>query len=64
MGAIQQDGHIFEIEYSVSLQKGAVHVYKDGNFLKEITFQFEGEKPDEEKIENLINHYLEGKQLH
>ncbi|MBO8156314.1 MAG: DUF5370 family protein [Bacillaceae bacterium] len=59
MGAIEQGGYTFEIEYSVSYQKGALHVYREGEFLEEITFQFDGEKPDEEKIEEMIMDYID-----
>ncbi|TCT22379.1 hypothetical protein EDD68_10925 [Melghiribacillus thermohalophilus] len=60
MGAIQQDGYTFEMEYSVSYQRGALHVYKDGKFLEEVTFRFSGEKPDEGKIEEMIMNYING----
>ncbi|MRG87291.1 DUF5370 family protein [Salinibacillus xinjiangensis] len=58
MGAIEQGGFRFDIEYGVSIQKGAIHVYKEGEFIEELTFDFEGEKPDEGKIEDLVNDYV------
>ncbi|QHS24058.1 YbxH family protein [Virgibacillus sp. MSP4-1] len=59
MGAIEQDDYQFDVEYAVSLQKGSIHVYKDGDFIEELTFSFSGQKPDEHQIEELINHYIE-----
>ncbi|MFX3623510.1 MAG: DUF5370 family protein [Ectobacillus sp.] len=59
MGAIEQGGYRFEIEYSVLLQKGGLHVYQNGEFLEEIEFAFEGNSPDPEKLEELVNGYLE-----
>ena len=59
MGAIEQGGYRFEPEYSVLLQKGGLHVYKDGEFLEEIEFMFEGNSPNSEQLEQLINSYLE-----
>ncbi len=59
MGAIDRDGYRFETEYSVINQKGAVHVYKEGDFVKEITFTFNGERPSGEQIENLVNDFFE-----
>ncbi|KZM56426.1 YbxH family protein [Geobacillus stearothermophilus] len=58
MGAIEHEGYIFEIEYSVLLQKGALHVYRDGEFIEEIEFSFSGEKPDEQQIESLVSEYV------
>ncbi|MFD3449652.1 YbxH family protein [Microbacteriaceae bacterium 4G12] len=58
MGAIEQGGYRFEIEYSVLLQKGGLHVYKDGEFLEEIEFAFTGEKPEANQIENLVDTFL------
>jgi Family of unknown function (DUF5370) len=57
-GAIERDGYIFDIEYSVIQQKGALHVYRDGVLMDEVTFRFTGEKPDEQQIESLIDHYI------
>ncbi|WP_026677032.1 DUF5370 family protein [Fictibacillus gelatini] len=59
MGAIERNGHMFEVEYSILLQKGGVHVYKDGEFLKELEFTFSGNQPDPEQIEQLVNSYFE-----
>lgn len=59
MGAIQRDGYVFEVEYSVSHQNAAVHVYKDGEFLKELPFSFIGSKPDEEQIQKQIERFLQ-----
>ncbi len=62
MGAIEQGGFRFDVEYSVTLQKGALHVYKDGEYKEELTFTFEGREPDSEEIEKLVNSYVEGHQ--
>ncbi|WP_221567402.1 DUF5370 family protein [Alkalihalobacillus sp. TS-13] len=59
MGAIQRGTYTFEIEYSVSHQNGAVHVYEDGTFKQELPFEFIGEKPDEAKIEKMIDQYYD-----
>jgi hypothetical protein len=59
MGAIEQNGYIFETEYSVMLQKGAIHVSKDGQFIKEIDFTFSGNQPDSRKIEELIEEFFQ-----
>ncbi|MFD1735564.1 DUF5370 family protein [Bacillus salitolerans] len=58
MGATEKNGYIFETEYSVMLQKGAIHVYKDGEFIEEITFEFKGNQPDPSKVEQLIENYF------
>ncbi|SET04377.1 hypothetical protein SAMN05421676_102416 [Salinibacillus kushneri] len=59
MGAIQQGDFQFDVEYAVSLQEGAIHVYRDGEFIEELTFSFGGQKPDEQQIEKLVNDYVE-----
>ena len=59
MGAIQKDGYTFGVEYSVMLQKGAVHVYKDGSFIKELPFEFSGKDPNPEQIEAVVDSFLE-----
>ena len=59
MGAIEQGGYRFEVEYSVLLQRGGLHVYKDGEFIQEIEFSFEGENPNPEQLESLVNSFLE-----
>jgi hypothetical protein len=59
MGAIDRNGYRFEPEYSVIYQNGALHVYKAGTLIEEIPFTFQGEKPEPELIENLINDFFE-----
>lgn len=54
MGAIDRDGYRFEPEYSVINQKGAIHVYYQGEFLKEIPFSFDGERPEHDQIESIV----------
>lgn len=58
MGAIEQNGYVFETEYSVMLQKGAIHVSKNGEYIKEIPFSFSGNQPDSTQIEKLIENFL------
>jgi len=62
MGAIDRDGFRFEPEYSVMLQRGAIHVYQNGDFIREIPFYFKGKKPDSEQIESLIEQFLSEKE--
>ncbi|MDA1478052.1 YbxH family protein [Bacillus changyiensis] len=57
MGAIERNGYTFEPEYSVTRQNGAIHVYRRGQFVEEIRFDFEGEFPEHDLIEELVNHY-------
>ncbi|NPC91351.1 YbxH family protein [Bacillus sp. WMMC1349] len=57
MGAIERNGYTFEPEYSVTRQNGAIHVYRRGQFVEEIRFGFEGEFPEHDLIEELVNHY-------
>lgn len=59
MGAIDQGGFRFEPEYSVINQNGAIHVYQEGDFIKEIKFTFRGEQPEASQIEELINEFIE-----
>ncbi|MCF6410819.1 DUF5370 family protein [Pseudalkalibacillus salsuginis] len=59
MGAIQRGDYTFEIEYSVSHQNGAVHVYENGKFKQELPFDFIGDKPDENEIEKIIDQYYD-----
>lgn len=59
MGAIDKDGYRFEVEYSVINQTGALHVYRQSEFIEEITYDFKGDKPRPEQIEELIEAYLE-----
>ncbi|WP_456275736.1 DUF5370 family protein [Bacillus sp. AK128] len=61
MGAIERAGYLFETEYSVMLQKGALHVYKDGNFVKELDFNFSGQQPEARAIEDLIEDFFHNK---
>lgn len=58
MGAIEQNGYVFETEYSVMLQKGAIHVSKNGEFIKEIDFTFSGNQPDPKQIEELVQDFF------
>ncbi|OIJ12924.1 hypothetical protein BKP35_10190 [Anaerobacillus arseniciselenatis] len=59
MGAIERNGYRFEPEYSVINQNGAVHVTRDGDFIEEIKFQFEGESPAPSQIEEIVDTYCE-----
>jgi hypothetical protein len=59
MGAIEQGGYRFELEYSVVQQKGALHVYSGEEFIKEITFDYDGDMPSTEALEPLIDKFLE-----
>lgn len=57
MGAIEHNGYRFEPEFSVINQDGAIHVYHDGKYVEEIHFKFNGEYPEHDQIEELVNHY-------
>ncbi|WP_077617637.1 DUF5370 family protein [Bacillus sinesaloumensis] len=59
MGAIDRDGFRFETEFSVINQKGAIHVYRDGEFIQELPFTFTGEQPEPAIIEGLVDSYFE-----
>jgi hypothetical protein len=59
LGAIQKNGYTFGVEYSVMLQKCAIHVYRDGEFIEELSFDFNGQEPDPEKIEATVDTYLD-----
>ncbi|HHW36703.1 MAG TPA: YbxH family protein [Bacillales bacterium] len=59
MGAIERDGFVFHVEYSQMAKIAAIHVTKRGQFIKELTFPFEGIEPAQEQIENKIEEYLE-----
>lgn len=59
MGAIQKNGYTFDVEYSVMLQRGAIHVYQNGEFLHEMPFSFQGQDPDPEEIERLVDTFLD-----
>ena len=57
MGAIERNGYQFKPEFSIVSQDGAIHVYKQGEFLEEIQFEFSGDYPEHDLIEELVNHY-------
>ncbi|WP_170006050.1 YbxH family protein [Bacillus fonticola] len=57
MGAIERNGYVFEPEYSVIEQNGAIHVYNKGTFVEEVTFSFSGKYPEPKQIEELIEKY-------
>ncbi|MBS4189583.1 YbxH family protein [Bacillus sp. FJAT-49705] len=57
MGAIERNGYQFKPEYSVINQDGAIHVYRNGEFIEEIKFQFSDKFPEHDLIEELVNHY-------
>lgn len=59
MGAVERNGYRFEPEFSVIEQNGAIHVYKQGEFVEELRFDFKGEFPEMDQIEQLINEYCE-----
>lgn len=59
MGAVERNGFRFEPEYSVINQNGAIHVYKNGDFIEEITFSFSGKFPELDQIEQLVDEYCE-----
>ena len=62
MGAIDREGYRFETEYSVINQKGAIHVYRDGEFMKELLFTFSGEQPDPSLIEDVVDEFFQSHQ--
>ncbi|MCP8970788.1 DUF5370 family protein [Ectobacillus ponti] len=62
MGAIEQGGYRFDMEYSVLLQRGALHVYRNGEFIEELSFDFQGQQPDPEQIGELVSSYVEAHQ--
>lgn len=57
MGAVERNGYMFEPEYSVISQDGAIHVYHKGEFKDEIKFSFSGEFPEIDQIEKIIEDY-------
>lgn len=57
MGAIRINEYTFEPEFSVINQTGAIHVYYREKFVEEIKFEFNGEYPEHDYIEELVNHY-------
>ncbi|MEI3605024.1 YbxH family protein [Pseudogracilibacillus sp. SE30717A] len=59
MGAIERSGYLFEPEHSVIAQNGAIHVYKEGEFIEEIKFSFSGKYPELGQIEELVDTYCE-----
>ncbi|MEH7442087.1 YbxH family protein [Bacillus sp. JJ1122] len=59
MGAVERNGYVFEPEYSVISQNGAIHVYHKGQFIEEIKFSYQGNFPELDQIENLIDMYCE-----
>ncbi|WP_428910456.1 YbxH family protein [Niallia sp. Krafla_26] len=59
MGAIERNGYRFEPEFSVIEQNGAVHVYKNGEFLEEVHFSFLGENPELNQIQEIVDQYCE-----
>lgn len=61
MGAIERNGFIFEPEYSVIEQNGAIHVYHEGEFVEEMKFTFSGKSPDLDEIERLVDDYCDQK---
>ncbi|WP_096201137.1 DUF5370 family protein [Bacillus sp. FJAT-45350] len=58
MGVIDKDGFRFEVEYSVINQTGALHVYRGGEFIEELTYNFEGDRPNPEQIEEIVDGYV------
>lgn len=59
VGAIERDGLLFIPEFNVINQDGAIHVYKQGEFVEELRFNFSGNLPEEGKIEELVNAYCQ-----
>lgn len=59
MGAVERNGYVFEPEYSVISQNGAIHVFHKGQFIEEIKFSYQGKFPELDQIENLIDEYCE-----
>jgi hypothetical protein len=57
MGAIERNGYRFVPEFSVTRQKGAIHVYRNGKFLEEIDFDFLGKYPDIDQFEEIVEQY-------
>ena len=61
MGAIDKHGYRFEPEFSVISQTGAIHVYKNGDFIEEIKFSFSGKFPVLDEIEQQVDEYCQRK---
>ncbi|WLR51397.1 DUF5370 family protein [Bacillus tianshenii] len=58
MGAYEREGYQFEVEFSQVQQKGAMHVYKNGEYKQELPFYFQGHFPNNDQMEELIEQYL------
>jgi hypothetical protein len=63
MGAVERNGYVFEPEFSVVNQKGAIHVYHAGELIEEIQFNYMGDFPELSFLEELINTYCENHQI-
>ncbi|MEH7178147.1 YbxH family protein [Neobacillus vireti] len=64
MGAIERNGFRFVPEFSVSHQNGAIHVYNNKErFIEEIKFEFSGDFPELNQIEDLVNDYCKQKEI-
>lgn len=64
MGAIERNGFRFVPEYSVSHQNGAIHVYNNKNrFIEEIKFEFTGDFPELDQIEDLVDQYCNKREI-
>jgi hypothetical protein len=63
MGAIERNGFRFIPEYSVSHQNGAIHVYNKDRLIEEIKFQFSGDFPELDQIEDLVDQYCNTRQI-
>ncbi|WP_059170674.1 YbxH family protein [Bacillus sp. FJAT-27445] len=61
MGAIDRNGYRFEPEFSVISQDGAIHVYKNSEFIEEIKFNFSGKFPVLNEIEEIVDDYCDKK---
>lgn len=59
MGAIERSGYRFIPEFSVIRQNGAIHVYNHDDFIEEIYFEFIGQFPELDKIEDLVDEYCQ-----
>jgi hypothetical protein len=63
MGAIERNGFRFVPEYSVSHQNGAIHVYNKDRLIEEIKFQFSGDFPELNQIEDIVDQYCNTRQI-
>ncbi|MFD1851475.1 YbxH family protein [Oceanobacillus bengalensis] len=61
MGAIERGGYRFEPEYSVIEQNGAIHIYKQGEFVEEVRFSFSGKFPEPGQIDEIVEDYCESR---